>query len=414
VGAAGPGYGSRSGTDLSADADCRGVHRVIGECGLAETAVDEATAVELYRDMVRAREFDERAVALQRRGWMSGYPPFRGQEASQVGTAHALAARDWLAPTYRSNALQIARGVPMSDVLLFRRGHPEFHSDHDLPHLPQAVPIATQVPHAVGVGMALNYRRGDLVSDAEEDTGGDGAGDADDRRPRSALDTRDTPAAIGPDAPPADRTAVLCYLGDGATSEGDFHEGLNFAGVFDAPVLFLCENNGWAISLPRERQTASATLAGKASAYGFDGGRVDGNDPIAVFEFVRAALETARSGEPVLVESLTYRMGAHTTSDDPSRYREEPDLPEWRTRDPLERYEEYLREEGVVDDETVAAAATAAAEELDAAIEAAEAVPDPPASAVFDPVYAALTPRVRRQRAETLDRHPGENQSSET
>ena len=392
---------------MSAAREADGVHRVIGECGLAETAVDEATALELYRDMVRAREFDERAVALQRRGWMSGYPPYRGQEASQVGTAHALARGDWLAPTYRSNALQIARGVPMSDVLLFRRGHPEFHSDHDLPHLPQAVPIATQIPHAVGLGMALNYRRGDLAPDTDADTDGD-------RRPRSALDTRDSPAAIGPEESPADRTAVCCYLGDGATSEGDFHEGLNFAGVFDAPVVFLCENNGWAISLPRERQTAAATLAGKASAYGFDGGRVDGNDPIAVFEFVRAALGSARAGRPVLVESLTYRQGAHTTSDDPSRYRDGSDLPEWRTRDPTERYEAYLREEGVLDDETVTTVAEEAAAEFDDAVDAAEAVPDPAASDVFDPVYAELPPRLRRQRGELLDRHPEKDQSSET
>ncbi len=373
------------------------MYRIVGEQSLDEAGVDEERALSLYRDMVRARTFDDQAVALQRRGWMSGYPPFRGQEASQVGTAHALAEGDWLAPTYRSNALQIARGVPMSDVLLFRRGHAEFHSDHDLPHLPQAVPIATQIPHAAGIGMALNYRRGEL---APGDTG-------DDRAPRSALDTLDTPEAMAPDDADTDeaRTAVACYLGDGATSEGDFHEGLNFAGVFGAPVLFLCENNGWAISLPRERQTASATLAGKASAYGFDGGRVDGNDPLAVLEFVRAALQRVRAGRPVLVESLTYRQGAHTTSDDPSRYRDEADLPDWRTRDPIERYEAFLREQGVLDDETVAAVADEAETEVDEAVETAEAVPDPGPEEVFDPVYADLPPRLRRQRAAVLERY---------
>jgi pyruvate dehydrogenase E1 component alpha subunit len=332
------------------------MHRVIGAAALRETAVDEDEAVALYRDVVRARTFDERALSLQRRGWMSGYPPFRGQEASQVGAAHAMAEADWLFPTYRSNAVQIARGVPMSDVLRFRRGHAEYTSDHDLPIFPQAVPIATQIPHAAGVGMAANYR------DADH--------------------------------------GVVCYFGDGATSEGDFHEGLNFAGVFEAPVVFFCENNGWAISMPERRQTASHTIAAKADAYGFDGVRVDGNDPIAVRETVADALDTAREGEPVLVESLTYRQGAHTTSDDPSRYRDEDaDLPDWRTADPLDRYEGYLRDEGVLDDERVDAIADEAAAEVDEAVETAEATAEPDPSAVFAPVYAERTPRLREQES---------------
>ncbi|MEF8855454.1 MAG: pyruvate dehydrogenase (acetyl-transferring) E1 component subunit alpha, partial [Haloarculaceae archaeon] len=308
---------------------------------------------DLYRDVVRARTFDERAISLQRQGWMSSYPPFEGQEASQVGAAHAMAAADWLFPTYRSNAMQFARGVPMSDVLLFRRGYAEFASDHDVPVFPQAVPIATQIPHATGIGMAANYR------DADH--------------------------------------AVLCYFGDGATSEGDFHEGLNFAGVFEAPVVFFCENNGWAISMDERAQTASATIAQKADAYGFEGVRVDGNDPIAVFETVAEALETARSREPVLVESLTYRQGAHTTSDDPSRYRDEEDLPDWRTADPLERYEDYLRDQGVLDDRTIESIASEAEAEVDDAVEAAEATPEPDPEAVFDPVYAEGTPRLVEQ-----------------
>ncbi|WP_121820615.1 pyruvate dehydrogenase (acetyl-transferring) E1 component subunit alpha [Halostella salina] len=331
------------------------MHRVIGERPFDETPFSADAARSIYRDMVRARRFDERALALQRRGWMSGYPPFEGQEASQVAAAHAMADDDWLLPTYRSNAMQIARGVPMSDILLFRRGHPEFRSDHDAPTFPQAVPIATQIPHAAGVGMAANYR------DADH--------------------------------------GVLCYLGDGATSEGDFHEGLNFAGVFDAPTVFFCENNGWAISLPRERQTASDTIAQKAEAYGFDGVQVDGNDPLAVYETVAAGLERARDGEPVLVESLTYRQGAHTTSDDPSRYREDdPDLPEWRTRDPVERFEEYLREAGVVDDAFVETVREDADAELDRAVEEAEAAEDEDPADVFDHVYADLPAELRRQK----------------
>ncbi|WP_255170440.1 pyruvate dehydrogenase (acetyl-transferring) E1 component subunit alpha [Natrononativus amylolyticus] len=332
------------------------MNRVIGERDLDETPYGDEEAIALYRDVVRTRRFDERALALQRRGWMSGYPPYKGQEASQVGAAHALAGDDWLVPTYRSNAMQIAFGVPMSDILLFRRGYAEYTSGHDLNVFPQAVPIATQIPHAAGIGMAANY--------ADDDA------------------------------------AVCCYFGDGATSEGDFHEGLNFAGVFEAPVVFFCENNDWAISLPREKQTASDTIAQKAEAYGFSGTQVDGNDPLAVRETVSEALESAREGEPVLVESLTYRQGAHTTSDDPSRYREErDDLPEWRTADPLERYETYLREQGLLDDELAETIEAEADDELAEAVDTAEEAPAPERDEIFDHVYAERTPRLEEQKA---------------
>ncbi|MDS0294128.1 thiamine pyrophosphate-dependent dehydrogenase E1 component subunit alpha [Halogeometricum luteum] len=341
------------------------MHRLIGEGSLADSWLDEGDARAAFRDMVRTRRFDERALALQRRGWMSGYPPFRGQEASQVGAAHAMREDDVLFPTYRSNALQIARGVPMSDVFAFRRGHPEFTSGHDVPVFPQAVPIATQIPLATGAGMAATY-----------------------------LD---------------DPHAILVCFGDGATSEGDFHEGLNFAGVFDAPVVFFCENNDWAISLPRERQTASDSIAVKAEAYGFEGVQVDGNDPFAVRETVTEALADARDGSPVLVESLTYRRGPHTTADDPSAYRDDdPDLPEWRVRDPLERVEEFLREEGVIDDAFVESTYEAADEELREAVETVEDLPEPDPDDVFEHAYETLPPDVVAQREgmrEFLTRH---------
>ncbi|WP_158055861.1 thiamine pyrophosphate-dependent enzyme [Halorussus halophilus] len=341
------------------------MNRIIGERDLSETPFSAEDARDVYRDVVRARAFDERALALQRRGWMSSWPPYKGQEGSQVGAAAALADEDWLFPTYRSNAMQVARDVPISDILLFRRGRPEYASDHDVPNFPQAVPIATQIPHAAGAGMAMNYER---------DVKGDGEGDAADG-------------------------AALCYFGDGATSEGDFHEGLNFAGVFDAPVVFFCENNEWAISLPRHKQTAADSIAQKAEAYGFEGVQVDGNDPLAVRETVSEALESARDGDPVLVESLTYRQGAHTTSDDPSEYEEtRNELPDWRTADPLERYEAYLREQGVLDDEFVAEVEAEADAELDEAVERAESVEEADPHDVFDRVYADLPPRLRDQR----------------
>lgn len=328
-----------------------------GDGSLAESRYDAEQALSLYRDMVRARRFDERAVALQRRGWMSGYPPFQGQEAAQVGAAHAMEPDDRLFPTYRSNALQIARGVPMSDILLFRRGRAEYHSDHDVPVFPQAIPIASQIPHAAGAGMAASH------FDAE--------------------------------------WASLVCFGDGATSEGDFHEGLNFAGVFDAPTVFFCENNAWAISLPRERQSASESIAIKAEAYGIHGFRVDGNDPLAVQETVDDALALARNGEPVLVEALTYRHGAHTTADDPSRYRDDdPDLPDWRIRDPLERFESYLRDRDILDEEAVESIREAANEEFENAVDTAEAAGLPDVDDLFDHVYAEPTSRQEKQRAE--------------
>jgi pyruvate dehydrogenase E1 component alpha subunit len=342
------------------------MHRLIADRSLDDTWLDAADARAAYRDMVRARRFDDRALALQRRGWMSGYPPFRGQEAAQVGAAHAMRDADWLLPTYRSNALQIARGVPMSDILLFRRGHPEFHSNHDLPVFPQAVPIASQLPHAVGLGMARNHRNND-------------------------------------------EAALVCF-GDGATSQGDTHEAMNFAGVFETPTVFFCENNGWAISHPRDRQTAAETIAGKADAYGFEGVQVDGNDPLAVREAVTEALASARDGAPVLVEALTYRQGAHTTADDPDRYRPaEPTLPDWRTRDPLDRFEAYLREADVVDDAFVAEAEAAADEEVAAAVATAEDVEPPGPDELFAPVYAEPPRSLAAQRADCADdarRHP--------
>ncbi|MFB6283129.1 MAG: thiamine pyrophosphate-dependent enzyme [Halobacteria archaeon] len=334
------------------------VIRVLSDREPGETPYTEDKLLEIYEDMVRARIFDEKALSLQRRGWMSGYPPYRGQEASQVAAAHALEERDWFFPTYRSNAAQIARGVPMSDILLFRRGFPEFNSNHDVNNFTQATPIATQIPHAVGFGMASNYRDDDC--------------------------------------------RVMCYFGDGATSEGDFHEGMNFAGVFDAPVLFLCENNGWAISVPTGKQTASETIAEKAEAYGFQGVRVDGNDPLAVHTAVSDCLELAEQ-EPIMLESLTYRHGAHTTSDDPSKYRHiEPEMPEWRTVDPLERYGEYLKENGVLSEGEMEGIREDAEMEIKEAVEIAESTDDPEPEELFDRVYGATGPELERQKNQLM------------
>ena len=226
---------------------------------------------------------------------------------------------------------------------------------------------------------------------------------------RPAGDAEPGAVASGPAEPTGGPTdeAVVAYLGDGATSEGDCHEAMNVAGVFDAPVVFLCENNGWAISTPRERQTAADSLAARATAYGFEGVRVDGTDPLAVHETVASALATARDGEPVLVESLVHRHGPHTTSDDPSRYEDRASVPDWRKRDPLDRLADIAREAGIVEEGFVAATREAAEQEADEAVATAEATAPPAVADLFDHSYADLLPRVREQREWLRDRADG-------
>jgi pyruvate dehydrogenase E1 component alpha subunit len=323
------------------------------------TIADE-TLLALYDDMCLARHFDERAVSLQRQGRISTYAPLRGHEAAQVASAHALGDDDWCYPTYRDHAAKYVRGMDLATMLQAMRGHGDgYRVAEGVNVMPEYIPIATQVPQAVGAAWAGRLQGRDDVT--------------------------------------------LCYLGDGATSEGDFHEGLNFAGVFDTPTVFFCTNNQWAISVPRERQTASETIAGKAHAYGFEGVQVDGTDPLAVYEVTRMAIEKARDPlgderRPTLVEAVTYRTGAHSTADDPSRYRD--GVPEeWRDRDPLERYESFLRAHGLLDDDRAAAAEERAREAVADAVDRAEAARDDP-DAMFEHVYAESTADLERQRAD--------------
>jgi len=330
--------------------------------GAAVPDLSDEALLTMYEAMRTARLFDERAVGWQRQGRLATYAPMSGQEAGQVASTLALADDDWVFPTYREHAVRLVAGFDLPDVLRGLMGTELPCGTADGPTVaPEAIPIATQLPHATGAAMAADHRGDDSVA--------------------------------------------LAHFGDGATSEGDFHEALNFAGVFDAPAVFLCHNNQWAISVPRQRQTASATLAQKARAYGFEGVRVDGMDPIAVRRTVADALGDAREGTPVFVESLTNRQGAHTTSDDPSRYRHRgPELPDWRTADPLERFETYLREAGVLDDELIATVEAETERELDRAVERAEAVPDPDPEELFEPVFAEVTAPLAEQRRQLRSR----------
>jgi pyruvate dehydrogenase E1 component alpha subunit len=322
--------------------------------------IDDGTLVSIYRGMRLARHFDRRAVSLQRQGRIGTYPPLAGQEGAQVASAHALAADDWLFPSYREHGAVHTHGMPLDRILLYWMGH----GDGNVPPegvniFPVTVPIATQVLHATGVAWAATLS--------------------------------------------GDDAAVLAYFGDGATSEGDFHEGLNFAGVFDVPAVYFCNNNQWAISVPRSRQTASATIAQKADAYGFDGVQVDGMDPLAVYAVTREAIESARSPgdrpRPTLIEAVQYRFGAHTTADDPSLYRSEEEVEQWRRRDPIPRLETYLRGEGLLDDDRVAAIESEVESAVAAAIREAESEPRPEPAEMFAHVYADLPPPVADQQA---------------
>ena len=328
-----------------------------GELLGEEPDLDDETLLEMYAYMRLARRFDERALSLQRQGRMGTYASLAGQEATQVGSTFALAEDDWISYQYREHLSVAARGK-LPEYLLYWMGHEQGNAEiADVNVFPLNISIGSHVPHVTGLGMAARYK--------------------------------------------GDDTAFLVHFGDGSTSEGDVHEGMNFAGVFDTPTVFFCNNNQWAISVPRERQTASATIAQKATAYGFDGIQVDGMDPIAVYEVTQATLEKARDpnegqARPTLIEALTYRYGAHTTADDPTVYRDEGELEQWREKDPIDRLETYLYANGYLNDELVDAIEARIESDLEEAIDFAEAFEADP-EAMFEYVYAEETPELEDQ-----------------
>ncbi|RKS70870.1 pyruvate dehydrogenase E1 component alpha subunit [Actinomadura pelletieri DSM 43383] len=310
-----------------------------------------------YRAMVVGRRFDAQATALTKQGRLAVYPSSRGQEACQVGAALVLDENDWFFPTYRESVALVTRGIDPVEVLSLLRGDSHCGYDPRRHHTaPQCTPLATQALHAAGLAYA-ERRKG----------------------------TR--------------RVALVC-VGDGGTSEGDFHEALNFAAVFKAPVVVLVQNNRYAISVPLERQTAAPSLAHKGIGYGVRSERVDGNDPVAVLAVLSAAVEHAREGNgPFLVEAHTYRLEPHTNADDPSRYRTEAEAEEWRRRDPIARLEAYLRRRGHLTDTDVAAFSTEAEEFAEGLRTRMNADPELAPLGLFDHVYGTPTPQLDEQRA---------------
>ena len=282
---------------------------ILNESGDADSSLMPPLSADeirkMYELLILSRTFDERALNLQREGRIGTYASIFGQEASQIGSACALERSDWIFPSFREMGVYIAIGYPVHMLFQYWAGDERgLITPADLNIFPICIPVGTHIPHAAGAAFAAKYK--------------------------------------------GDRTAVIAYFGDGGTSKGDFHEGFNMAGVFKLPVVFICQNNQWAISVPRERQSASKTLAQKACAYGFQGIQVDGNDIFAVYKATKDAVEKAKNGGgPTFIECFTYRMSHHTTADDATRYRKEEELEAWKRKDPILRLKLFMEKKGI-------------------------------------------------------------------
>lgn len=327
---------------------------------LAKDTLSDEDVLELYQYMVKCRSVDETAFKLQRAKRMGTYPQNKGQEAAAIGSAFALKrGTDWLVPCYRENAALWMHGLPMHSVFLYWMGD---ERGSKIPEgvncLPLCVPIGTHMLHATGMAWAFKMRK----------------------EPR----------------------VVATYFGDGATSEGDFHEAMNFASTFQVPVIFICQNNHWAISVPREQQMASETIAQKAIAYGMPTLQVDGNDLFAMYKATRDFAERARGGGgPAFIEAVTYRLADHTTADDARRYREQPEVEAWMKKDPIIRLRKHLTARGLWDDARQAELDEAARQTAADVVKAADSITPPTTDDIFDYTYATL-PRELEVQKRTL------------
>ena len=341
-----------------------------GHLVLEDPMLDESLLKDMYWWMLFARVADEKSLSLQRQGRIGTFAPSKGQEAAQVGPSLAMMDKDWFFPAFRELAAYLIRGIPLKNVLLYFMGDPRGNIvPNGVNNLPIYVPVGTQVPQAVGAAYGMKMR--------------------------------------------GESSAVICYFGDGATSEGDFHEGLNFSGVLNVPAVFICQNNQWAISVPRTRQSLSKTLAQKANAYGIRGIMVDGNDVLSMYLATKEALERAREGKgPTLIEAFTYRLSMHTTADDPTRYRKDDELNEWLERDPLKRFKIYLKEKGIWTEKWQSELEFKAKKLTDEAINAAESMGPLRPRDLFDYMYKE-TPIALKDQLEYLTRSIEEREIEE-
>jgi pyruvate dehydrogenase E1 component alpha subunit len=331
-------------------------------------ALDEQQVRRMYRQMWLLRLYDRKAVSLQRQGRFGTYAQMEGQEACMVASVLPLQPQDWVVTSYRETGAMWMHGVPLKLLSLYWMGN-EFGSQmpEEVRVLPISIPVGTHPLHAVGLAWAGKYRQ--------------------------------------------DSSIAATYFGDGATSEGDVHEAMNMAGVYQLPCIFFCQNNQYAISLPRHVQTAAPTIAQKALAYGFPGILIDGNDILAVYAVMREAAERARRGQgPTLIEAYTYRMGPHTTADDPTKYRDDAELEEWKGRDPLLRTQRYLQQRGQWSEAWERQMLEECTAEVEQAMDEAAAVPPPPPQDMFRYMYAEMTPQLIEQEAALLAslQHQGE------
>ncbi|RYY00677.1 pyruvate dehydrogenase (acetyl-transferring) E1 component subunit alpha [bacterium] len=326
--------------------------------------------LKLYKTMIQTRVYEERSLKLQRSGRIGFYIGCKGQEASHIGSGYALKEEDWVFPAYREPGILFLRGIPVKSLICQMIGNAEdpclgrqmpcHYSYKSVNYASISSPLATQIPHAVGFAYAAKYKKEKLVT--------------------------------------------VTYFGEGSTSEGDFHSGLNFAAVFKTPTVFICQNNQWAISVPFHKQTASESIAIKATAYGMPGIKVDGNDVLAMYHVTKEAVERARNGGgPTLIESFTYRLGSHSSSDDAARYRPSGELESWESKDPILRFEIYLTNEGILTAELIKTIRDDAEEEFTVAVRESEKIGQPSLETLFTDVYKEMPEHLKEQMQDLIN-----------
>lgn len=320
---------------------------------LYPSSLSDAKLIEMYKYMCFARALDAKVLSLQRQGRAVTYGPLIGEEATQIGSAMAMDKTDYFVPNFRQHGVYLARGMPLEKIFLYWKGYEEGNMiPKEVGGFPYIVPVSSQMPHAAGLAFAQKFEK--------------------------------------------TNAGVVTYVGDGGTSEGDFYEALNFAGVYKLPLITVIENNQWAISVPRKNQTAAETLAQKGIAAGINVVQVDGNDVVGVYKAVRDALDVSKNLGPALVECITYRMSMHTTADDPTKYRSDDEVALWKSKDPIARVNLYLTKKSLWDGEMEEKMQEEQKKQIDEAVETAEKFkPDPKSS--FENVYSFMPETLKEE-----------------